>query len=100
MLDPRTGRLRRLRPRSAAPDGLSHFWVYGIAEAAGEIWLATFGGGVDVVDPVSLRIVERLRHDATLESTIGGDRVGGSRDRTGPDAGARGWGGQRAEGPE
>ena len=70
VLDPATGRLRRL-------EGLSHFWVYGIAQATpNEIWLATFGGGVDVVDPDSLAILDRLRHDPTLENTVGGDRIG------------------------
>lgn len=70
VLDPRTGRLRRI-------EGLSHFWVYGIAQAApNEIWIATFGGGIDVVDPESLEIVGRLRHDPTLETTVGGDRIG------------------------
>ena len=77
VLDPRTGSLRRLLPQTAAPGGLSHFWVYGIAAGApGEIWIATFGGGIDVVDPESLQVVDRLRHDPTLESTIGGDRIG------------------------
>jgi diguanylate cyclase (GGDEF)-like protein len=70
VLDPRTGRLRRLQ-------GLSHFWVYGIAQVtADEIWIATFGGGVDVVDPDSLSVLESLRHDPTLENTVGGDRIG------------------------
>jgi len=70
VLEPRTGSLRRLQ-------GLSHFWVYGIAQATrGEIWIATFGGGVDVVEPGSLEIVDRLRHDPTLENTVGGDRIG------------------------
>ena len=85
VFDPRTGVLRRLRPRPADPDGLSHYWVYGFAQVADdEIWIATFGGGIDVVDPGSLRIVRRLRHDPTLESTIGGDRIGALlRDRSG-----------------
>lgn len=77
LLDPRTGRLRRLPPQSVAAGGLSHFWVYGIAEGVpGEIWIATFGGGIDVVDPVSLEVIDRLRHDPVLESTVGGDRIG------------------------
>lgn len=85
LFDPASGRLRRLRPRPADPDGLSHFWVYGITEVTPhEVWIATFGGGVDVVDPDSLRVVERLRYDPTLPSTIGGDRVGALlRDRAG-----------------
>jgi len=66
-------------------DGLSHYWVNGFSEGGpGEIWLATFGGGVDVVDAASLTVVERLRHDAALASTIGADRVGAIlRDRGG-----------------
>ena len=85
LLDPRTGRLRRLLPRPAAAEGLSHFWVYGITEGApGEMWIATFGGGIDVVDPDSLRVIDRLRNDPTLESTVGGDRIGAVlRDRSG-----------------
>jgi len=75
--EPATGRLHRFLPRPRDPDGLSHFWVYGIAEVVpGEIWIATFGGGVDVVDGESLAIVARLRHDPSLPSTIGSDRVG------------------------
>ncbi len=92
VLDPRTGRLRRLLPRAtSAPtladtsEGLSHFWVYGFAQVApDEIWIATFGGGIDVVDPESLRVVDRLRHDPFLENTPGGDRIGAIlRDRSG-----------------
>ncbi|HEX6098641.1 MAG TPA: two-component regulator propeller domain-containing protein [Thermoanaerobaculia bacterium] len=84
-LDPRSGTLHRLAPRSEDPDGLSHYWVYGFAEAVpGEIWIATFGGGIDVVDEQSLAIVDRLRHDPVLPDTIGADRVGALfRDRSG-----------------
>jgi len=92
VLDPRTDRLRRLLPRptaanaaNATASGLSHFWVYGIEQIApGEVWIATFGGGIDVVDPVSLAVGERLRHDSALENTVGGDRIGAVlRDRSG-----------------
>jgi diguanylate cyclase (GGDEF)-like protein len=71
------GGLRRLRPRPAQPDGLSHFWVYGFAEVAeGEIWIATFGGGIDVVDAASLAISQRLRADPHLPEALSADRVG------------------------
>lgn len=72
------GRLTRLPP-------LSHYWVYGFAQGPGrEIWIGTFGGGIDVVDEDSLQIVDRLKHDATLADTIGADRVGAVfRDREG-----------------
>jgi len=84
--NPKSGRLHRFPPRDAGqPGGLSHFWVYGISEAVpDEIWIATFGGGIDVVDGATLEIVDRLRHDATLPATIGGDRIGALlRDRSG-----------------
>lgn len=85
VLDPRTGALRRIAPKPIDQNGLSHYWVYGFAEAVGgELWIATFGGGIDVVDEESLAIVDRLRHDPVLADTIGADRVGAVfRDRSG-----------------
>lgn len=86
LLDPGSGELVRFPPPGSAGDGaapppaarrLSHFWVYGFAEPRpDEIWVATFGGGVDVVDGATLEVVARLRHDPALPSTIAGDRVG------------------------
>lgn len=85
VLDPDTGALRRLGPRPAQPDGLSHFWVYGFAEADPDtLWVATFGGGIDVIDTASLRVLARLRSDPSAEGTLPGDRVGALlRDRAG-----------------
>jgi diguanylate cyclase (GGDEF)-like protein len=85
VFDPRSGALHRIAPRPSDPNGLSHYWVYGFAEATpGEIWIATFGGGIDVVDEESLAIVDRLRHDPVLPDTIGADRIGALfRDRSG-----------------
>jgi len=77
VLDPRDGALRRIAPRPADPNGLSHYWAYAFAEGvAGEMWIATFGGGVDIVDQESLKVIDRLRHDPLLDDTIGADRVG------------------------
>ncbi|HZR25856.1 MAG TPA: two-component regulator propeller domain-containing protein [Vicinamibacterales bacterium] len=78
ILDPRTGQYRVL-------DDVSYFWITGISEAAdNEIWVATYGGGVDVYDADTARVIDRLRHDATLPSTIPADRVGALlRDRAG-----------------
>lgn len=85
VLDPRDGSVRRILPRPLDPNGLSHYWVYGFAEAVpGELWIATFGGGVDVVDETSLAVIDRLQHDPVLDATIGADRVGAVfRDRAG-----------------
>jgi diguanylate cyclase (GGDEF)-like protein len=82
VLDPQSGAIRRLRPRTA--NGLSHFWVYAIEEAPdGAIWIGTFGSGIDVVNPDTLEITARLTHDAGAPDTIGGDRIGALlRDRS------------------
>ena len=70
VLDPRDGALRPLQ-------GLSYFWIYAMAEARpGEIWLGTFGQGIDVVDGDTLQVVDRLRHDSTSSASIGNDRIG------------------------
>jgi diguanylate cyclase (GGDEF)-like protein len=78
IFDPRTNAARRI-------EGLSHFWTYAIAQAGPrEIWIATFGAGIDVVDPETLAVTQRFRSDATLSNTIPGDRIGSMmRDRSG-----------------
>ncbi len=75
--------LVRWRPSDKAdaldlgPSVLSHYWVYAMAEAAnGEIWVATFGNGIDVIDPQSLAVIDRLRHDAGSTNSIGASRIG------------------------
>ncbi len=93
VLDPRTGAFHRFLPRTRAGEtgnagpggGLSHFWVYGFAQGAeGEIWIATFGGGIDRIDTRTLEIAGRLRHDPASVGTIGSDRIGAIlRDRSG-----------------
>ena len=82
---PRT-RCRSARPARPAtapfaaphePRGSEPFWVYGFAEIApDEIWIATFGGGVDVIDPQNLVVKRRLRADPTLPDAVAGDRIG------------------------
>jgi diguanylate cyclase (GGDEF)-like protein len=78
VLDPASGRLHRLPPRGkGGGEGLSHFWIYAIAQPTpDEIWLGTFGGGIDVVDMQTLQVVDRLRHDGGDLNSIGGDRIG------------------------
>ena len=85
VLDPRSGAMTRLLPRPEDPNGLSHYWVYGFAEgAAGEMWIATFGGGINVVDEASLGIIDRLQSDPLLEDALHDNRTGAIfRDRSG-----------------
>jgi diguanylate cyclase (GGDEF)-like protein len=74
VLDPARNQLQRLLPGAS---GLSHFWIYAMTEAVpGEMWLGTFGGGIDVVDAASLRVIDRLRNDGDAASSIGNDRLG------------------------
>lgn len=85
VLDGASGALLKvLPPRPLDPGGLSHYWVYGFAEAGGSVWVATFGGGIDRVDATSLQVVERLNHAPSDPASLAGDRVGALlRDRSG-----------------
>ncbi|MFT3807214.1 two-component regulator propeller domain-containing protein [Arenimonas sp.] len=85
LLDPARGTLRRFKHDPASPQGLSHYWVYGFAEVGDrELWVATFGGGIDVIDTQTLQVIDRLHHDAALTGSIGSDRIGCLRsDRSG-----------------
>jgi diguanylate cyclase (GGDEF)-like protein len=78
VLNPKTGRLHRLRPslNAASATGLSHYWVYNFAQVNDkEVWISTFGGGVDVVDPTTLKVIDHLHHDSMLTNSLGGDRT-------------------------
>ncbi|MCU1228013.1 MAG: diguanylate cyclase with beta propeller sensor [Acidobacteria bacterium] len=85
VLDPMTNELRRFAARPADPNGLSHYWIYGFAEGApGELWIATFGGGIDIIDEATLTIVDRLHADPYLDDALHDDRIGAIfRDRAG-----------------
>lgn len=85
MFDPAKGTLLRFPHDSNSPQGLSHYWVYAFAEVGDhELWIATFGGGIDVLDTRSLRVIDRLHHDPALSGSIGSDRIGCLRsDRSG-----------------
>ena len=73
MLETDSGKLHRLRPAQKPADtGLSHYWVYGLAQAStGEVWIGTFGGGIDVVDPGTFKVIDRLHHGSALTNSIG-----------------------------
>ena len=75
-LDPADGSVRWLGIGTAASDSVSHPWISGIVEARpGELWVATFGAGIDVLDLASLRVVRRLRHDPALPGSLAHDQV-------------------------
>jgi diguanylate cyclase (GGDEF)-like protein len=85
VVDPDTDAVHSLLPQPIDPQGLSHFWVYGFAEALpGEVWVATFGAGIDVVDAQTLKVIDRLAPDPMLDNTLPDNRIGALlRDRDG-----------------
>jgi len=65
-----------LLPVGAASGGLSHPWINGFAEPLpGELWLSSFGGGIDIIDGVDGRVLHRLRHDPALRGSLALDYV-------------------------
>ncbi len=77
-----------LMPDAARPDAapsvahwlplaqLSHPWVAGIAQVrADQIWLASYGGGIISVAASDGRVLQTLRHDPTLASSLAHDSL-------------------------
>ncbi|MEN9867930.1 MAG: hypothetical protein RL748_3520 [Pseudomonadota bacterium] len=59
-----------------APSQLSHPWVHKIVQVnPGQIWLATFGGGIHVLNASDGQVQQILRHDNTLPSSLALDDV-------------------------
>jgi signal transduction histidine kinase/ligand-binding sensor domain-containing protein len=74
-IDPASLSAHRL-PLFPEEDGVGHPWVGGFIEIRpGEMWVVTFGAGIDVLDLHSHRIRERLRHDPAVPGTLAMDRV-------------------------
>jgi len=65
-------------PQAADADGaLSHPWVTGIAQSQdNRLWIATYGGGVNLVDLDSRQIIGHLREDPVIANGIGSDEIG------------------------
>lgn len=68
--------LHRLMPgtkltNNSSQKSLSHGRVTGIAQPrSDQIWLATYGGGVNIVAPTDGRVVQHLRHDPALANSL------------------------------
>lgn len=57
-------------------DGAGYPWVVGFAERVpGEMWVSTFGGGLEVRESGSGRLLRRLRHVPGDNSSLASDRV-------------------------
>lgn len=58
-------------------DGLAHPWVTGIAEnGSKELWVGTYGGGINIVDLDTRRIIGHLRSDPSVATSVGSDEIG------------------------
>ena len=61
---------------SGSPGALSHGWVSGMAQVqADQIWLATYGGGINIVSASDGRVLQHLRHDPALSGSLALDVV-------------------------
>ena len=65
--------------------GLGHAWVDGFVEPVeGQLWIATFGGGIDVFSSDGRRRLQRIRSDPAVAGSLALDRlVAPLRDRSG-----------------
>lgn len=58
------------------PGGVSNPWVDGFVEPRpGRIWVASFGGGLDVFDSDSLAKVRDIRSDPSIPGSLAMDRI-------------------------
>jgi signal transduction histidine kinase/ligand-binding sensor domain-containing protein len=70
--------LHRLSADPLRPDRLSHGWVSQIAEPQpGQIWLGTFGGGINIVAAADGKVLRHLQHDPANASSLALNSIGG-----------------------
>jgi signal transduction histidine kinase/ligand-binding sensor domain-containing protein len=75
-LDIDNGVLHRVALDPVGTAGISHGFVPAIAEVeGGQIWLATFGGGINVVAASDGKVARRLRHDTSLPGSLAMDQL-------------------------
>ncbi len=66
-------------PPSSSPTALNYPTVFGITQVntgqSSQIWLASYGGGINIVAPEDGRILQHVRHDPALPSSLAMDTV-------------------------
>ncbi len=68
--------LHWLHPDPQHSHQLSHGWVQTIAQVlAGQIWLGTFGGGINIVSANDGTVLQRLRHDPANASSLSNNNI-------------------------
>ena len=62
---------------ASSPDSLSHPWIKAMVAAPNnQIWMATVGGGINIVDASAGKVVRRLRRDLALPNSLAMDDLG------------------------
>ena len=76
-LDPHTHLLHRMAPDPTRFDALNHGRVSAINQpSADRIWLATYGGGINVVAASDGKVLQHVRQDASIASSLAMDNIG------------------------
>ena len=76
-LDPQTALLHRLLPDPLRPEALNHGRVSAIGQPSDQhIWLATYGGGINVVSANDGKVLQHVRQDVSLTSSLAMDNIG------------------------
>ena len=58
-------------------DALTNTWVTSIIQTkSDQLWIATYGGGINVIDTKSNAIIKQWRNDAAVSSSISFDSIG------------------------
>ncbi len=71
------GAYKRIESDGSKSDKLSHVSIVNIAQPHDdEIWLATYGGGINVLDAVSGKVISQIKHDVSVPSGINHDAFG------------------------
>ena len=75
--DKKTNQLHWLPLKKEQQLSMAHAWVTGIAQVSKqELWMATYGGGINVIDRQTKKIIRHISHDSSIPSSLGSDEIG------------------------
>ncbi len=76
-LEPSKKKVHWLPIDPAKTDALNNGWLTDIAQPRpDQIWLGTYGGGINIVSASDGRVLQRLRHDPATPGSLSLDQVG------------------------
>lgn len=75
-IDPESGQLHWLEVDSIHPRRLSHPWINRITQPRpDQIWLGSYGGGINIVTAKDGQVIQRLQHDPSNPNSLRGDSI-------------------------